>query len=135
MDLPQRRGCSWSHVSFVVVRQDLRFICRHIYLHWAFAFAPLARETQIQSVENLLAFPSIPNRFAAQHLVQQPRPAARRMLFFERDHIARAHRSAIMAAAHARADAALCRVREAEFVIRITEVCWRISRIVPSAQS
>src|SRR5207237_813109 len=81
-----------------------------------FSLATLAGQAQVQRLENVFILPTITNDVAANHLIEDAGAAPRRMLLFERRHVARAHGSAFEPAADARADTALGCVGEAEVV-------------------
>ncbi len=99
--------------TLVVVRQELGLVARHVGVRRAVAAAALAGEAQVERLLHLLALPAVGDHLAAQHLVEQPAAAARRIAFFAGRAVARAHGAALGRAALAHADAALGGAREA----------------------
>src|SRR5690242_18796259 len=118
MNVAHRIACARAQPSFVIVREKLGLVSRHIDLHGTLALASLTRQTQIERFLDCFALPAVADRFAPDHLAEQTRTAARRVLLLERDHVARTHRAAAMTPAHTRADATLGRFGEAVFVVR-----------------
>src|SRR6185369_5249305 len=57
------------------------------------------------------------------------------MLLLERNHVARAHHTVLVLPAFADTDAAQRGTREAAAIVRKSEVCFRLPRIVRSAQT
>src|SRR5437868_13281699 len=81
-----------TQAALIVMREKLGLVARHVDVHGTVAFAALAGETQIERLLDRRLAPPAGQDFAFHHLEEQPRPAARAMLFFTRHAIARAHR-------------------------------------------
>ena len=110
-----RRRASGREPPLVVVREELGLVGGHVDVDRAFALAALAREAEVERVlDALVAASRLPSDFALQQLPQQMRAAARGVLLLARDHVARAHRAALVLAARADTDAAQRRAGEAE---------------------
>ena len=97
----------------VIVRQELRFVGRHIDAGGAFALAAFAGQTQVQRVMYGAVGGAAVEKIAGQGFEQQMRPAARGMGFLARRHVRRAHRAAFEVAALADSDASQGRPRKA----------------------
>src|ERR1051325_3133938 len=96
MNPAHRVGRARTQLSFIMVREKLGLVRRHVHLHRTLALTSLARKTQVERFFNRLAPPAVCNRFTPNHLAEQTRPAARGMLFLECDHVAGTHCSAAL---------------------------------------
>src|SRR5436190_23938559 len=90
---------------FVVMREELRLVRRHVDIHRTFALASLAGKTEIERVLHVLVLPSAVERIALEHLEEQAGATTRRMRLFACRPIARTHCPAFVAATLADADA------------------------------
>src|SRR6185312_4252974 len=106
----------------IVVRQKFRLVRGHVDVHRTIALATLARQAQVERLAYRIAAPAVRDRFAAQHLEQHARTAARGMLLFARGLIARAHGAAVLAPAVADADATQRRAAEIAAVAVVAEM-------------
>jgi hypothetical protein len=105
------------------VREELGLVRGDVDGDRAVALAALAREAEVERLLHVRVAPALlPDRLPVQHLEQQAGAPARRVHLLARDHVTRAHRPALGAAALADAEAALRRRREAPAVARETEV-------------
>src|SRR5205807_8353776 len=118
MDEPHRIGRPWSNPLLVVVREELGLVGGHVDLDGAIALASFARETEIQRLPHVVVAPAARQRLAFEHLEEQPRASAARVLLVVRDAIARAHRAIVLAAALADAYATGRRKRKAAAIVR-----------------
>ena len=96
--------------------------------------AALAGEAEVERVEHLRRAPEL-ELLAVQHLPEQVRAAAGRVLLLACDHVARAHHAALRTAAVADPDAADRGVGEAAAVVRVGEVGLDGRRPVARARS
>ena len=107
--------------ALVVVGEELGLVRRHVHADRALRLAGLAGEAQVEGAPDLLALPAAADDLAPQHLEEQARAAARRVLLLAGRAEARAHRAAVVAPALAHADAAERRAREVAAVLREAE--------------
>ena len=84
-------GVARAQPALVIVRQELRLVRGHVHLHRAIVLAAFARQAEVERFADRLVAPAALDHIAADHFVQQPRAAARRVLLFARHHVARAH--------------------------------------------
>src|SRR5690242_2949472 len=126
---------AWSQTSLIVMRKKLGLVRGHVDLDRTLAFATLTRQTQVERFLDRFAFPSVFDRLSADHFAEQTRTPARRMLLLHRHHVTRAHRSAMMAPAHTRADATLGRFGKTVLVVGILEISFDCRRIPTRAES
>src|SRR5689334_5363595 len=124
-----------AQTPFVVVREKLRLVRRHVDLHRTLALAAFTRKTQVERFLDGVAFPAVFDRLAADHFAEQTGTTTRRMLLLERDHVTRTHRSAMMSTANAGADATLCRLRKTVLVVGVLEMCHHTRRVPIRAQT
>ena len=115
------------------MREELGLVRGEIDVDRTVTLAPLAGETQVERVFDSVVAPSFRHRtIAPEHLPEQVRAAAGRMLLLERDHVARAHHVvvilplAVLAPAATDADAPEGRTREAPVVFGEAEVGLRL---------
>src|SRR5579872_6367636 len=104
--------------AFIIMRKEFRFVRGHVDIGRAVAFAAFAGEAKIQAVFNGLAFPSLCDRLALEHLKKKMRAAAGGIFLIPRDPVARAHEAALFTAAFAHADAAQDGARKTIFLLR-----------------
>src|SRR6185503_13834534 len=97
----------------VVMREELGLVGGHVGVRGAVARAALAGEAPLEGLAHVVAAPAFGDELAAQHLLQQPRAAARGVALLARAAVARAHGAALRRAALAHADAALGSASEA----------------------
>src|ERR1051325_9222244 len=97
MNQSHRIGVTWTQPAFIMVRQKLGFVSRHIHIDRAIRFTAFAREAKVERFQNFFAAPAITDDFALHHFEKHSCAATGRMHFFTRDHVARAHRSAFSA--------------------------------------
>ena len=115
--------------------EELGLVGRHVDVDRAVVRAPLAGQAQVERVIDLAALPAVGDDLAAQHLEEQPRAPARRVLLLARDHVARAHHAlGVGLAALSDADAAQRRVREVAAVVGVGELHGRPRRVVIRSQ-
>src|ERR687891_2068419 len=120
--MSKRIGAPRSEPPGVVVREELGLVGGDVDTHRAVALAAFARKAEVEGRLHVRIAPAaLPDRLAVQHLEEKVGPSARRMHLLARDHVARAHRSALGSPALADAEAALGRGREAPAVARKPE--------------
>src|SRR5690349_3810048 len=114
------------------------FVRRHVHIYRAIAFAPFAREAQIERFFYPLVAPSVLNHVALQHFPQRMRAPARRIAFFPRDHKTGAHGVLLTASRETSALAysytAERRACETPVVFGKLEVCLRLPGFVLRAE-
>src|SRR4051794_34172416 len=132
-------GGNGAHASLPVVGKEFGFVCGHVDVDGAVAFASLASEAKIECLLDVLVTPAVADDFAIHHLPEQVSAAAGGMHFLASDHVAGAHgvlmTAAILAATLADADAAQRGAREAALVIGIFEVGVGLPGLVVGAES
>ncbi len=97
----------WMHPSLIVLRQKLRLISCHVYLHRALALAGFATEAEIERFMHVAALEALFAQRAGQHLPEQSCAAARGVLFLARSAVTGTHHAALTLAACAHTHAAL----------------------------
>src|SRR5262249_36857989 len=126
VDEPERVRAAGPDPPVVIVGEELRLVRRDVDVRGAVALAALAGEAQIERLLHRFVTPAAVDRAALEHLPEQVRAAAGRVLLLARHHEARAHRVvaglAVEAPALADADAALRGVRELAVIVRVLEV-------------
>ena len=125
MDQAHRVSRQGPQASLVVVREKFGFVRRHVDLDRTLALAAFAGETQIERVLHVLVAPAARHRIAFEHLEQQPRPAASRVLLVVCHPIARTHRSAVLPPALPNPHTTRRRERKAAAVVGESEMCRR----------
>ena len=113
-------GVPGPQPAFVIVREKLGLVRRHVDIDRTIALAAFAGQAQIERFADRLALPAVGQHVAVEHLPQQPCAAARAVLLFARDHVARTHHLVAMIAALADAHAAQRRPRERPLVVADT---------------
>ena len=119
---------------FIIMGQKFRLVRGHIHVGRAFRLARLARQAQVQRFLDVLVLPAVAHDFALQHFKEHVRAPARAVLFLERDHVARAHRTAVVFAALAETDASQRGFGKRPVVIRKLKICFGIVRFVIRSQ-
>ena len=117
-----------SRPSRVVVRQELRFVGRHIHIHRALTLAGFTGQTEVERFFDGVVPPAGADGIALQHLEQQPCSSSRRVPLLAGDHVARAHRAHADLAAASHADAAERRLREVMLVVRKAKLRLHLGR-------
>ena len=135
MDEPHRVRGPRSQAPFVVVREELGLIGRHVDVHRTVALAAFAGEAQVECVLDVRVLPALIERVAVQHLEEQARASARRVRLLPCGPVARAHRPALVPAAFADADTPNSRKREAPVVLWKTEVGQWLRGLIVRAQT
>jgi hypothetical protein len=115
----------------VVMGEELGLIGRYVDAHRAFLAAGLAGQAQVQGVTDLPGMPAAGHHLPAYHLHQQPGPAPGGVLFLAGDAVARAHHTALVAAAFPDPHAAGRGAGELALVVRILEQRPRLRRVPP----
>jgi hypothetical protein len=106
-----------ANPAAVIVREELRLVGRHIYIHGAIAFTAFASQAEIQRFFHVPVTPAAFERIALQHLKQEPGAPPSGVHLFPGDTITGAHGPTMLAPALAHADAPDGRSREARFIV------------------
>src|SRR5579884_250857 len=128
-DQAERVRLSRTQPAFVVVREELRLVGRHVDADRTLVLAALAGEAEVERLLDLFRAPAAVEGLAAHHLEEEPRPSARRVLLLPRGLVARAHH-AFLVTARPDAEAALRRRGERAAVVVEREVRLHLARLV-----
>jgi hypothetical protein len=133
VDQPEGVGGARPKAARIALREELGLQRGQVDTDRAVVRAPLAREAEVERLLDLVGAPGL-ELLAVQHLPEQPRPPARRVLLLARDHEARAHHAAARPPALADPDAASGRVNQAASVALKGEVGLHRRRRVARAE-
>ena len=122
MNPAHRIGIAGPQTVFVIVRQELGLIRRHVDVDGAIAFASLAGQAQVKRVEHLLALPAVADHIAVHHLEEKMGAPARRVFFLHRRAVTGAHRALFLTPAFSDADTAHRGMRETALVMNEVEM-------------
>src|SRR4029079_17671784 len=100
------RSAGAAQARLVGVSEELGLQGRHVHVHRAVVRAALAREAEVERLEDLVVLPDPFDGLALEQLEEQMGAAACRVLLVARDHEARAHDAALRAPALPDPDAA-----------------------------
>ncbi len=138
VDPSKRIRVNWTNSSFPVVRQEFGFVGGHVHVDRAVAFAAFACQTKVERFLDMFIAPSIADHVAMHHLPEQVGPAAGRVHFFARDHVAWAHSVlrafAVFTAAFSHSHTTQCGMREAAMIVGKLEIGGRIPGMVISSE-
>ena len=111
---------------FVMMREELGFVRRHVDVDGAIALAAFAREAQVERIVYGLRLPTVGDRSApraaVEHLVQEPSTPSGRMFLVAGHHVGRTHDAAAFTPTFADADTTEHGLGEASSVGRVREV-------------
>src|SRR5215217_482422 len=117
----ERVSVNWTEPMFVVMREELGLVRRHIHMHRAIGLATFAGEAKIKRLLHVFVAPPAFHKFLViQHFPEQSSATSRGMFFLAGHHVTRAHGPNLVPAARAYTDAALRRVRKTSVVVRIS---------------
>ena len=109
--------------------EELGLVRGHVHTHGTFLLAALARQAQLEGLEDLVALPQIDLTGSVHHLEQEAGPASCGVLLLPGHHEARAHDAPAQAPALPHADATQRGVREVAVVLLVGEV--HVDRLRP----
>src|SRR6185437_5469949 len=128
VDVSKRKCRNGTLVLLIVMRHEFRFVRRNVNIYRTLALASLATQAEIERFLHALVLPPGFQFFALKHLKQHVRTTARRVLFFQRDHVTGTHHAFFFTSAFAYTDAAHGRMPEAAFILGKLEMSLRLPR-------
>src|SRR5918992_5328436 len=91
VNVAKRVSRRWPEAVFIIVREKLRLVSRHIDTDGTIVLASFACQTEIERFLDRRALPTLLNDLSLKHLEQETRPPAGGMFLLPRHHEARAH--------------------------------------------